>query len=145
MQVLERFWSTFEIAGVALLDMDIWQWLYRHPRATAAQLNQAVGQMARAIWNQFYAPVFGLRDQILPAIYSHIIVYGLYTPDYPLGKLITFQIEQYMRGKNLGVEMERMCRLGRLSPDLWMRQAVGEELSAAPLLESTASALQQLQ
>jgi hypothetical protein len=68
----------------------------------------------------------------------------LYTPDYPLGKLITFQIEQYLRGKNLGVEMERMCRLGRLSPDLWMRQAVGEELSAAPLLESTAAALQQL-
>jgi hypothetical protein len=37
-----------------------------------------------------------------------------------------------------------MCRLGRLAPDVWMRQAVGSELSAEPLLTATAAALKKV-
>jgi hypothetical protein len=37
-----------------------------------------------------------------------------------------------------------MCRLGRLAPDVWMKQAVGSEISSAPLLEATAAALASL-
>jgi hypothetical protein len=34
-----------------------------------------------------------------------------------------------------------MCRAGRLIPQLWMKNAVGEEISAKPLLEAAAAAL----
>jgi len=144
LQTLERFWAAFEISGVALLDMEIWHWMYEHPDATPARLREATLELAARLWNRFYAPVFGVKDQVLPAIYSHIIAYGLYTPDYPLGKLITFQVEQHMQGKGLAQEMERMCVLGRLAPDVWMRQAVGSDLSEKPLLEAVAAALQQV-
>jgi hypothetical protein len=142
LQALSRFWSAYEIAGVALLDLAIWHWLYSHPRATPVELRDAVVQLAKDGWNRYYAPVFGVRDQILPAIYSHIIAFGLYTPDYPLGYLITFQVERFMRERRLAEEMERMCRLGRLAPDVWMKQAVGSEISSAPLLEAARAALE---
>jgi len=144
LRTLDRFWSTFEIAGVAILDMEIWHWMYAHPDATPAQLRQATVELARRVWNRYYAPALGVRDSVLPAIYSHIVAYGLYTPDYPLGYLITFQIEQHLKGRSLGVEMERMCRLGRLAPDVWMEQAVGKPLSSEPLLAATSAALGKL-
>ena len=31
LRVLDEFWSTREIAGVALVDMGVWHWLYDHP------------------------------------------------------------------------------------------------------------------
>jgi len=144
LRTLDRFWAAFEIAGVALLDMDIWHWMYEHPDATPAQLRAATVELARKLWNRFYAPVLGVKDQVLPAIYSHIIAYGLYTPDYPLGMLITFQVQQHMKGKSLGAEMERMCTLGRIAPDVWMEQAVGSPVSEKPLLEAAAQALSAL-
>jgi len=141
LRTLDRFWMTFEIAGVAMLDMEIWRWMYDHPDATPAQLRQAVARLAGQVWDRYYAPVFGIKGSILPAIYSHIIAFGLYTPDYPLGFLITNQVEQYMKGRDLAVEMERMCRLGRLAPDVWMQQAVGAPVSSKPLLDATEAAL----
>jgi hypothetical protein len=67
---------------------------------------------------------------------------ALYLPDYPLGHLVAFQLESYLKGKNLGREMERMCRAGRLTPQLWMKNAVGEEISAQPLLAAAREALE---
>lgn len=144
LRALDRLWSTFEIAGVALLDTDIWHFMYDHPDAGPERLRDAVLELTRALWNRYYAPVFGVRDALLPAIYSHIIAYGLYTPDYPLGHLITAQVERYVERRDLGVEMERMCRLGRLAPDVWMQQAVGEDVSSEPLLAEAEQALEQL-
>jgi len=40
--------------------------------------------------------------------------------------------------------MERMCRLGRLAPDVWMQQAVGAQISARPLLEGTEKAVEKI-
>ena len=145
LRTVDRFWNAFEIAGVGLLDIQIWQWMYDHPDATPAQLREAVVALAKALWNRFYAPVFGIKDVILPAIYSHIIAYGLYTPDYPLGFLITFQVEEHMKGKTMATEMERMCRQGRLAPDIWMQQAVGAPVSADPLIKAATEAIKKLQ
>jgi hypothetical protein len=41
----------------------------------------------------------------------------------------------------MGDEFERICRLGSITPDAWMRQAVGAPLSARPLLDATARAV----
>ncbi|MFQ5670177.1 MAG: hypothetical protein ACE5HD_06615 [Acidobacteriota bacterium] len=144
LEALETFWSAREIAGVALVDMQAWHWLYDHPRATPASFREAVVGIAQDIWNQYYAGLFTARDVPLLAVYSHMVDSALYTPDYPLGHLIAFQIEQHFRQRNVdfGSEFERLCRLGRLTPDAWMRRAVGTPLSAQPLLSATRRALE---
>lgn len=145
LEVLDDLWMTYEIAGVSLVDMKVWRWLYAHPDATAAQLQAAVAEAAQEVWNAYYAPVFGEKDCTILAIYSHMIDALLYLPDYALGHLIAFQIEKYLEGKNLGEEMERMCRVGSVTPRLWMRKAVGSDLSAEPLLESAREALDKIE
>jgi len=141
LQALDTLWMTYEIAGASLVDMKAWDWLYKNPDATPDGLRRAVLACAREVWNKYYAPVFGVRDQIILAAYSHMIDAALYLPDYPLGHLIAFQLGNYLNGKNLGSEMERMCQAGRVTPQLWMKNAVGEEISARPLLAAAAEAL----
>jgi len=146
MRALEDFWATREIAGVALVDMRSWRWLYDHPDATPAAFREAVVGIARGVWNEYFAPVIGKKDSVLLAVYSHMIDSGMYTPDYPLGHLIAFQIDRHFRSLTgpMGPEFERICKLGSITPDAWMRQAVGGPLSAKPLLDAAASAVEAL-
>ncbi len=141
LSAVDTYWMAFEIAGVGLLDMDTWRWMYAHPDATPAALREAVVGRAIEIWNTWYAPVLGVRDSPILAIYSHMISNGLYLPDYPIGHLIQFQMEKRIEGRNLAAEMERMCVQGRLTPDTWMRGAVGGPLSAKPLIEAARAGL----
>jgi hypothetical protein len=141
LQALDTLWMTNEIAGVALVDMKVWDWLYKNPAASPDELRRAVMACAREVWNKYYAELFGCRDQVILAAYSHMIDGALYLPDYPLGHLIAFQLESFLNGRNLGSEMERMCQAGRIIPQLWMKNAVGEEISAKPLLAAAAEAL----
>jgi hypothetical protein len=143
-KTLQIFWNTFEISGVALTDMRVWRWLYEHPDASPAELQQAVQQIARDVWNQYYAPILGEPDCPILAIYSHMLSYPLYLPDYPLGYIISYQVEEFLRTRNLGAEMERMCRQGLLTPQLWMQQAAGTGISTQPLLTAAATALQKI-
>ena len=142
LKALDAYWSTCEIAAVGLVDIRVWRWMYEHPQAGPAELKEAVIDIAKEVWNTYWAPIIGVRDSEILAIYSHMIVYGLYLPDYSLGHLIMFQIENYLKDKNLGQEMERMCKLGRLTPNAWMHAAVGEPLSARPLVHAAGEALQ---
>ena len=143
LRALEEFWATREIAGVSLVDMAAWRWLYAHPEATPAQFREAVVGIAQDVWNRYFAPVFGVRDAAILAIYSHMVYTALYLPDYTLGHLIAFQIEEHFREKrgSFGAEFERICRLGSISPDAWMRQAVGSPLSAEPMIKAAGEAL----
>jgi hypothetical protein len=79
---------------------------------------------------------------VLLGIYSHMIDGFLYLPDYPIGHMIAFQIEHEIEktGK-LGETFERMAIQGRLTPDLWMRQATGSPEGPEALLEATEKAL----
>ena len=141
---LNDLWMTWEIAGVALVDIGVWHWMYQHPAATPAELRQATLGLARQVWNRWYAPVLGPRDVTLLAIYSHLIHSILYTPDYPLGHLISAQLEAHfaaMPPGTLGAEVERVTRFGAVVPDLWMKNAVGQPVSARPLLDAAAAAL----
>ena len=142
LRVLNDFWITWELAGVALVDIGVWHWMYDHPRATPAQLRAATLKIARDVWNKYYAPVLGGKDSALLGIYSHMVSYPLYLFNYPLGHLIAFQIEAHMKktGK-LGPEFERMAKYGAVTPDLWMEHATSAPVSAKPLLEATEQAL----
>jgi hypothetical protein len=144
--VLDVFWNTFEIAGVSLVDVDVWRWMYRNPDATPAQLREATVGIAQDVWNRYYAPVFGQQDSPLLGIYSHMISYPLYLADYPLGHMIAFQIKQRMeRAGSVGPEFVRMSTIGNVAPDLWMQRATGAPVGAEALLASTETALEQLE
>lgn len=142
LEAIDNFWMTREIAGVGLVDIRVWHWMYDHPDASPAALRKAVVSIAKDVWNQYYAPVFGVEDSPILAIYSHMINSGLYLPDYPLGYIIAFQVEHYFKSHELAGDMERMCALGNLTPDLWMKKAVGRSISTRPLIRATQKALQ---
>lgn len=146
LKTLNDFWGTFEIAGMALVDMQVWRWMYEHPRATPAELKAAMLDTAREVWNKYYAPVFKRRDVVLLAVYGHMINYPLYLPNYPLGHMIAFQIEEQMeRAGRIGPEFERMALVGNIAPDLWMKRATGAPVGPEALLNATGKALAALE
>ena len=136
MNVLDKVWSLYEIAGVSMLDIAVWKWLYANPNATAAQLQDAVIRLSKEIWNTYYAPVFGVKDETILAVYSHMIGYPLYLSAYAFGQIIEFQLENYMTGKDFASEVDRIFKLGRLTPNVWIKEATGRPLSVDPLLEA---------
>jgi hypothetical protein len=141
-KTLNDFWGTYEIAGVALVDMGVWHWMYDHPQATPKELNDATVQIAKDIWNRYYAPIFHKNDVVLLGVYSHMIDSFLYLPDYPIGHMIAFQIEEQMKKAGaIGPEFERMAKEGRVIPDLWMENATGRPVGPDALLEATQKAL----
>jgi len=145
LKTLNDFWGTYEIAGVALVDMAVWHWMYDHPDATPEQLRDATLRISQDLWNKFYAPVFNKKDVVLLGVYSHMIDSFMYLPDYPIGHLIAFQIEEQMKkAGNIGTEFERMAKMGRITPDLWMENATGSPVGAEALLNATEAALKQV-
>ncbi|MBI3194240.1 MAG: hypothetical protein HYZ34_07230 [Ignavibacteriae bacterium] len=145
LKTLNDFWGTYEIAGVALVDMSVWHWMYDNPKATPAELKQATMQIAKDIWNTYYAPIFNKKDVTLLGIYSHMIHSFLYLPDYPVGHLIAHQIEAQMKkAGTIGVEFERMVRAGNISPDIWMKNATGAPVGAEAMLVATEKALKEI-
>ncbi|HEY3358206.1 MAG TPA: hypothetical protein VGQ83_33470 [Polyangia bacterium] len=146
LKTLNDLWMTYEIAGVGLVDMAVWHWMYDHPKATPAQLRDATMAIAKDVWNRYYAPVFGLKDSTILGIYSHMISNFLYLPDYAIGHLIAHQIEAHLKtGAKLGPEFERMARYGSVAPDVWMRHATGKPVTAEPMLTAAAAALAEME
>jgi len=139
-EVLDQFWSMYEIMGVSLVDMAMWKWIYAHPKATAKELCEATQQIAKEIWNQYYEPVLGEHDCILLAVYSHMVNAPMYLPNYPLGHIVQYQLEEHLaKCKNqmeFAQEYMRIYRLGRLTPKQWMIEAVGEAPSIEPILRA---------
>ena len=141
MDALDTFWGAYEIMGVSLVDMAIWKWLYEHPDATAAQLKETVITTAKEVWNNYFAEAFGVTDSPILAIYSHMIDNPLYLSNYPVGHLIDFQLDGYLKGKNFADEVLRIYTQGDIIPQYWMQKAVGSSISIKPLLEATEEAL----
>jgi hypothetical protein len=142
LKALNDFWATYEICGVSLVDMRVWHWMYEHSQATPEQLRDAVLQISKDIWNQYYEPVFHKKDVVLLGIYSHMIDSTLYLPDYPIGHMIAFQLEEHMKKVgNLGPEFERVARQGRIAPDLWMKGATGSPVGPEAILAAAEQAL----
>ena len=141
---LDLYWSVFEIMGVSMVDMKVWKWLYENPEATASQLKEATVSIAKEVWNKYYAEVYGTTDEAILAIYSHMIASPLYLTNYPFGHLIDFQIEQYLVGKDFSDEVDRIWSIGRLTPEIWMQEAVKESISIKPMIEAAEEALKHI-
>ena len=101
---------------------------------------------SKDIWNRFYEPVFHIKDVVLLGIYSHMIDSFLYLPDYPLGHMIAFQLEEHFKKTGrIGPEFERIARQGRIAPDLWMKSATGSPVGSDALLAAAERALNVVQ
>lgn len=139
-EVLDQFWSMYEIMGVSLVDMAMWQWIYAHPKASAKELCEATVQIAKDIWNRYYEPVLGEHDCVLLAVYSHMVNAPMYLPNYPLGHIVQYQLEEHLAQcatqQDFAAEYARIYRLGRLTPKEWMIQAVGATPSVDPILRA---------
>ncbi|MCK4760918.1 MAG: hypothetical protein KAW12_01875 [Candidatus Aminicenantes bacterium] len=141
---LDTVWSAYEIMGISLVDMAVWKWMYDNPETTPGQLKEAVIKISKDVWNKYFAPVYGMEDQPILGIYSHMIAYPLYLSAYAYGELIKFQVKQFIAGKDFAKEVERMFSAGKLIPQLWMKNAVGEEISIEPLLQAAEEALKHI-
>ena len=130
----------YEIMGVSLVDIHMWQWLYAHPTATAAELREAVLAIAAEVWNKYYAPILGEKDSPLLGIYSHMVGYALYLPAYPIGHLVQYQLEEHLAtcatNTEWAKEYIRIYQQGSITPDAWMRGAVGKPMSVEPILKA---------
>ena len=138
--VLDQFWSMYEIMGVSLVDMRMWRWIYAHPKASAKELCEATMQIAKDVWNAYYEPILGEHDCILLAVYSHMVNAPMYLPNYPLGHIVQYQLEEHLAQcktpKDFAIEYMRIYRLGRLTPKEWLIQAVGEAPTIEPILRA---------
>jgi hypothetical protein len=148
LETLDHLWNTWEIAGCSLVEIDVWHWLYKNPNATAADLRDATNRIAREIWNKYYAPVLGGKDSPILGIYSHTIASPLYLFNYVLGHLIAFQVEEHVAGKSaktFAAEFTRIARHGAVLPDVWMKHATKQPVSAQPMLDAAKRALEKKQ
>lgn len=139
-QLFDMIWGMYEIMGVSLVDMRMWQWLYAHPEANAVALREAVIAIASEVWNQYYAPILGEKDSPLLGIYSHMVGYALYLPAYPIGNLVQYQLDEHLANcatpEEWATEYTRIYQQGCLTPDAWMRGAVGKPMSVEPILKA---------
>jgi hypothetical protein len=146
MRALDDYWGAAEIGAVALVDIAVWRWMYDNPEATPADLRAATVEIAKEVWNRYFADVFGVGDVTLLGIYSHMIDSALYLPDYPIGAMISRQIEDHIaKSGDLGGEFERMCLAGNVAPDLWMEKATGRPVGPEALLDAAERALDRLE
>ncbi|MDL2223111.1 hypothetical protein LJB98_03335 [Bacteroidales bacterium OttesenSCG-928-M11] len=135
MDVLDKAWVLIEISAVSMVDISVWKWLYENPNATASELRDATIRISKEVWNKYLAPIYGIEDETVLGIYSHMVSYPLYLSAYSFGQIIEFQLEQYFNGKNFTEEVDRIYKLGRLTPNAWIVEATGKPLSAEPLLK----------
>lgn len=136
LETLDAAWQLMEIMGVGMVDMNTWKWLYKNPDATPAQLKESVKSIAVETWNKYFAPVFGVNDSPILAIYSHMINSPLYLANYSYGHIVDFQINEYLKGRNFANEIDRIYKQGKLTPQQWMMGAVGSKISAQPILNA---------
>lgn len=141
LNALDNIWGNYEIMGVSLVDINVWRWMYANPNASPADLKKAVIRIATEIWNQYYAPVFGIKDSPILAVYSHMIDYPLYLPAYPVGQLIEFQFGEHLNGKDFAAEVYKAFTQGRLTPQQWMIGAVGSKISPKPSINAALEAV----
>lgn len=143
-EVFDQFWSMYEIMGVSLVDMAMWRWIYAHPKATPKELCEATMTIAKEIWNRYYEPVLGEHDCILLAVYSHMVNAPMYLPNYPLGHIVQYQLEEHLAQcktqAEFANEYARIYKLGRLTPKEWLIEAVGTPPTIEPILRAVEKA-----
>ena len=133
---------TCQIAGPSLVELRTWREIYDLGEACdPAAIRDALVRNAEQVWSTYFEAHFGTDPYHILGAYQHMLGHPLYLSDYAIGRTMSHQIRSHMRGRDLATETRRICSIGCLTPDAWMREAVGGPLSATPLIEDTAAAL----
>jgi len=67
-----------------------------------------------------------------------------YLADYAMGYVIAYQVRKFLSTRDFAPEMERLCALGSIYPESWMKAAVGQSISAEPMLRDVDKACDRL-
>ena len=145
LNALSSFLYVWEMGAEAIHEIKVWNWFYDHPDATVEELKKATIDLANEIWNEYFADIYGVKDYPILSIYNHFLSGALYLHSYPLGNIILMQVEEYLPGRDFAKEMIRMCSIGKLTPDLWMKEATGEIVSTEPMLRAVRRAIDNYQ
>jgi hypothetical protein len=74
-----------------------------------------------------------------------MVGYALYLPAYPIGHLVQYQLEEHLSQcatqEEWAKEYTRIYQQGCLTPDAWMRGAVGKPMSVEPILTAVKEAI----
>ncbi|MCP4833263.1 MAG: hypothetical protein GY895_00725 [Phycisphaera sp.] len=133
---------TCQIAGPSLVELRTWREIYRLGDACdPAAIRTALLRNSEEVWNEFFQPHFGDDSYHILGAYQHMLGHPLYLADYAIGRTISHQIRSHMQGRDLAAETKRICSIGSVTPDAWMRKAVGGPLSTKPLVEDCAAAI----
>jgi len=133
---------TCQIAGPSLVELRTWREIYDLGDAcTPEAIRAAVLRHSEAVWDEFFQPHYGDDPYHILGAYQHMLGHPLYLADYAIGRTMSHQIRSHMRGRDLAAETKRICSIGSVTPDAWMREAVGGPLSAVPLIEDTGAAI----
>jgi hypothetical protein len=143
--VLDIFWDNYEMMGVSLVDMKVWEWLYDNPDADARRLKAAVdphrqGGLERVLRRRLRRAGRAAAGHLL----AHDPV-PLYLMNYPYGRLIMFQLEDHMAEEDFAEETRRIFSIGRVTPRLWMQRAVGAQIGNQPIFGAVEKALAALE
>ena len=144
MACCERLLAAAQIAGPALLEIYVWRWIYDNPDAGPEAVRDTVLRIADDVWNRSFQQHFGPDPYAILGTYQHMVGYPLYLADYALGHIISHQIIRHMHGRDLATETRRICSIGNLTPDAWMRKAVGSGIDASVLADDAAKAASRL-
>ena len=143
-KTLYWFWENYQQAGPALCEIKIWQWMYSKKEFSVEELKDNVLRIAKEVWNKYYYPTFGVKDEPVMATYNHMINNSLYLAGYFLAHLTHMQIERQIEGKDLQKEVERIYVAGNIPFDEWMRRATGSTLSSKAFIDMTREALDRI-
>ena len=141
LQALASFWYNVDMGGQALAEIEIWKWMTENPDAGPQEVRDAVLGISRSVWNEYFAPVFGIRDQHILSVYNHMITGSLYLFNYFVGNVVMFQLFEGFQHEPVEVGLSRACAEGNTLPDLWMNRAVGRDISVQPMLDATGKAV----
>jgi hypothetical protein len=131
-----------QIAGPSLVELKTWRWIYANLNTVTPEgIRDAQIAAAKEVWSEFFEEDFGPDPYNLLAAYQHQVGHPLYLCDYAIGRTMGHQIRSYMRGKDLANETMRITSIGSVTPDKWMRDAVGQPLSIQPLVNDAALAI----
>ncbi len=142
MQALANFWYLVDMGGQTLTEIRLWQWMYDNPDATPEMVRDAVFEISTSVWNEYFYPVFGIRDQKILSIYNHMITGSYYLFNYFIGNVVMFQLYEAFMEMPAEEGLALACAEGNTLPDLWMERATGSPLSISPMLEAVAEAIE---
>lgn len=123
-------------AGPALCEIELYRWLYQQDEVPAAsRIHDRFLRINDEVWQRYYSSLFGERSYNFLAGPPHVLWGTFYLAEYFLGEIISWQISNRLeQSDDVGIEIQRMCRIGRVSPAKWMEEAVGASISLAGLI-----------